>query len=58
MNELTVFQILLSHGTAYSTIRYMIDTALEFGSATAEWCEYRLVNTNSGMPAEFRIEKI
>ena len=58
MLENDVYQILLSDGQPHSKIKTMIAHAIEYGSATFEMCSYRLVNTNSGMPAEFRLERI
>jgi hypothetical protein len=58
MTENTVYQILLSQGIGHSIIKVMIEWALEFGWSTSEFCNYRLINTNSGMPAEFRLDRI
>ena len=52
-----VFQCLLDAGMPYSKIEKLLADALEYGEADSVY-GFRLINTNSGMPAEFRIERI
>jgi hypothetical protein len=56
MDTSTVFQILLAEGQGHSKIEDAVDRAMQDGSA--DLANFRIVNTNAGMPAEFRIERI
>lgn len=53
-----VFQCLLSEGMPYTRIERLMDEALSFGESVSNVYGFRVVNTNSGMPAEYRIERI
>lgn len=58
MNTDNVTQGLLLEGLPYSLIQRLIDEAMQDGQAESQAHGIRLINTNSGMPAEFRVERI
>jgi len=57
MLESDVYQYLLSEQVGHSVIAGMIAEALLHGESNA-YHGFKVVNTNSGFPAEFRIERI
>lgn len=58
MNEDTVIQVLTHQAVPHSVIIKLIDAAIKYRSAQSTIHRVKLVNTNNGMPAEFRIERI
>jgi len=57
MLESHVYQYLLSEQVGHSVIAAMIAEALMHGNSNG-YHGFRVVNINSGMPAEFRIERV
>jgi len=57
MLESSVYQYLLSENVGHSVIAGMIAEALIHGNSNG-YHGFKVITTNSGFPAEFRIERI
>ena len=58
MSIYDVIKSLAAEGMPVSWAKTMVRDALNLGAAESEPFGILLINTNSGMPAEFRIERI